>query len=174
MLPLQLLVQNLLYDISQTGIPFDNVDADLVRQPLRWNPADIGRFMVFFGPVSSVFDLTTFAVLWWVFGVDTLAEQGLFQSGWFVVGLMTQTMIVHMIRTPRLPLVQSRAAPLLTVTTLGITALGLWLPMGPLAQALKLQALPPAFFGWLAGILLGYGGLVTLMKRFYIRRFGWQ
>jgi P-type Mg2+ transporter len=174
MLPLQLLVQNLLYDISQTGIPFDNVDEELVRMPLKWNPVDIGRFMVFFGPISSVFDLTTFAVLWWVLGADTPAEQGLFQSGWFVVGLLTQTLIVHMIRTPKLPVVQSRAAVALTLMTLAIMVLGLWLPMGPLAGYFKLQALPLAFFPWLGGILVGYCVLTTLMKQIYMRRFGWQ
>jgi P-type Mg2+ transporter len=174
MLPLQLLVQNLLYDISQTGIPFDHVDPELVSRPLKWNPADIGRFMVFFGPISSIFDLTTFAVLWWVFHASTPAQQGLFQSGWFVVGLLTQTLIVHMIRTPRLPLIESRASAALTAMTLAIMALGLWLPMGPLAEYFKLQPLPPAFLAWLAGILLGYAVLTTLMKRIYIRRFGWQ
>jgi Mg2+-importing ATPase len=90
MLPLQLLVQNLLYDISQIAIPFDNVDEELVRKPLKWNPADIGRFMVFFGPISSIFDLTCFALMWYVFDAHA-ADQGLFQSGWFVVGLLTQT-----------------------------------------------------------------------------------
>jgi Mg2+-importing ATPase len=174
MLPLHLLVQNLFYDVSQIGIPFDNVDAELVRQPLQWNPRDIGRFMVFFGPISSVFDLTTFAVLWWVFGADTLAKQGLFQSGWFIVGLLTQTLIVHMIRTPKLPLVQSRASAVLTAMTLAIMVLGVWLPMGPLAEYFKLQALPLTFFPWLAGILFGYCLLTTVMKRIYIHRFGWQ
>ncbi|ODV06338.1 MAG: magnesium-translocating P-type ATPase [Rubrivivax sp. SCN 70-15] len=174
MLPLQLLVQNLLYDISQTGIPFDRVDDELVRQPLRWNPGQIGRFMVVFGPLSSVFDLVTFAVMWWVFDANTLARQSLFQSGWFVVGLLTQTLIVHMIRTPKLPFLESRAAPALTLTTLAIMAFGVWLPMGPLADDFRLQALPLAFFPWLAGILLGYCVLVTLVKRVYVRRFGWQ
>ena len=174
MLPLHLLVQNLLYDISQTGIPFDHVDAELVSQPLKWNPGDIGRFMLFFGPISSVFDLTTFAVMWWVFSANTPAAQGLFQSGWFVVGLLTQTLIVHMIRTPKLPFIESRASATLTAMTGAIVLLGLWLPMGPLAGYFKLLALPPAFFGWLAGILVGYALLTTLMKRYYIRRFGWQ
>jgi Mg2+-importing ATPase len=174
MLPLQLLTQNLLYDIAQTGIPFDNVDAELVAKPLRWNPADIGRFMVFFGPISSVFDLLTFALMWWVFGANSAAQQGLFQSGWFVVGLLTQTLVVHMIRTPKLPFIESRAAAPLMVMTLAIMAVGIWLPMGPLAGYFKLQALPLAYFGWLAAILLGYGVLTTVMKRYYIRRFGWQ
>jgi Mg2+-importing ATPase len=111
MLPLQLLLQNLLYDVSQTGIPFDRVDAEQVARPLQWNPGGIGRFMVFFGPVSALFDVATFALMWWVFGADTVAEQGLFQSGWFVVGLLTQTLVVHMVRTPRLPFVRKPRGP---------------------------------------------------------------
>jgi Mg2+-importing ATPase len=174
MLPLQLLLQNLLYDVSQTGIPFDNVDAELVGKPLMWNPGDIGRFMIFFGPISSVFDIATFAVMWRVFGANSLVTQGLFQSGWFVVGLLTQTLVVHMIRTPRVPFIQSHAAPALTVMTLAIMGVGIYLPMGPLAEYFKLQALPPAFFPWLAGILVGYCVLTTLVKRYYIRRFGWE
>jgi Mg2+-importing ATPase len=174
MLPLQLLVQNLLYDVSQITIPFDNVDEELVRSPLRWNPADIGRFMVFFGPISSVFDITTFAVMWNVFGATTESQQTLFQSGWFVVGLLTQTLIVHMIRTPKLPFIESRAAPPLLGMTLAIMAAGILLPMGPLSEYVKLQALPLAFWPWLVAILVGYMALATLMKRFYLRRFGWQ
>jgi Mg2+-importing ATPase len=174
MLPLHLLVQNLLYDLSQIGIPFDRVDADLVAVPLKWNPGDIGRFMLCFGPVSSVFDLATFALMWWVFSANTVAAQGLFQSGWFVVGLLTQTLIVHMIRTPRLPWLQSRAAGVLTGLTAAVMLLGLWLPAGPLAHYFKLQPLPAVFYGWLAGLLLGYALLTTAMKRFYIGRFGWQ
>ena len=174
MLPLQLLVQNLLYDVGQTGIPFDNVDAELVTKPLKWNPADIGRFMLLFGPISSLFDIITFAVMWWVFDANSVDRQGLFQSGWFVVGLLTQTLVVHMVRTPKLPFVQSRAAWPLMAMTLLIMAIGLWLPFSPLAGYFKLQALPAAYYGWLVGILLGYCLLTTLMKRLYIRRFGWQ
>jgi len=174
MLPLQLLTQNLLYDIAQTGIPFDNVDPELVNKPLKWNPAGIGRFMVFFGPISSLFDIATFALMWWVFKANTVGSQGLFQSGWFVVGLLTQTLVVHMIRTPKLPLIESRAATALTLTTLAIVAVGVFLPMGPLAAYFKLQPLPIAYFAWLAAIVLAYCTLTTVMKRFYIRRYGWQ
>ena len=166
MLPLQLLTQNLLYDISQTGIPFDNVDAELVAKPLTWNPGGIGRFMIFFGPISSVFDLLTFALMWWVFSANTVAEQSLFQSGWFVVGLLMQTLVVHMIRTPKLPLFESRAAAPLMVMTLAIMAAGILLPMGSLADYFKLRALPTEYFTWLAGILLGYCVLTTVMKRY--------
>ncbi|MBS0318732.1 MAG: magnesium-translocating P-type ATPase, partial [Proteobacteria bacterium] len=174
MLPLQLLVQNLLYDISQIAIPFDNVDDELVRYPLKWNPGDIGRFMVFFGPTSSVFDVITFCVMWFVFRATTPEQQALFQSGWFVVGLLTQTLIVHMIRSPRLPFIQSRAALPLTVMTLFIMAIGIFLPMGPLAEYFKLTALPLGYFPFMVAIVAGYMLLTQVMKAFYVRRFGWQ
>ena len=174
MLPLQLLVQNLLYDISQIAIPFDNVDDELVTKPLQWNPGDIGRFMVFFGPISSIFDISTYFLMWFVFGANTVATQTLFQSGWFVVGLLTQTLIVHMIRTPKLPFIESIASWPLLVMTVVVMAVGIYLPMGPLAAYFKLQALPLSYFPWLVGILLGYILLTTVMKRFYLRKFGWQ
>jgi Mg2+-importing ATPase len=174
MLPLQLLVQNLLYDVSQVAIPFDNVDDELVTKPLRWNPGDIGRFMVFFGPISSIFDIATFVLMWYFFGAKTEGQQALFQSGWFIEGLLSQTLIVHMIRTPKLPIIESRAAWPLMLMTLSIMAAGIFLAMGPLAGYFKLQALPLFYFPWLAAMLLGYVALTTVMKRFYLRRFGWQ
>ncbi len=174
MLPMHLLVQNLLYDISQIGIHFDNVDASQVAAPQKWNPQDLGRFMLFFGPISSIFDLTTFALMWWVFGANVPEKQTLFQSGWFVVGLLTQTLVVHMVRTQYIPFVQSRASTPLIVMTVCIMLLGIALPMGPLAAYFKLQALPAAYFPYLGLILLGYVTLTQLMKRFYTRRFGWQ
>ena len=174
MLPIHLLVQNLLYDISQIAIPFDNVDDELLKKPQRWQPGDVGRFMVFFGPISSVFDITTFAMMWFVFSANTVAEQTLFQSGWFVVGLLTQTLIVHMIRTPKIPFIQSRAATPLIVMTGIIMAVGIFLPMGPLAHYFKLQALPPLYFVFLPMILLAYMGLTQAMKGIFVRRYGWQ
>jgi len=174
MLPLQLLVQNLLYDVSQVAIPFDNVDTELLKTPLVWNPGEIGRFMVFFGPISSVFDIATFLLMWFVFQANSVADATLFQSGWFVVGLLTQTLIVHMIRTPKLPFINSWASWPLTAMTLLIMMVGVALPMGPWADYFKLQALPPIFFPWVLGILLSYGLATTLLKRFYIHRFGWQ
>ena len=174
MLPMQLLVQNLLYDISQIAIPFDNVDPELLSRPQRWNPADIGRFMLFFGPISSIFDITTFLVMWYVFSANSPAEQTLFQSGWFVVGLLTQTLIVHMIRTPKVPFVESRAATPLLLTSAAIMAIGVFLPMGPLAHYFKLQPLPLLYFPILVLIIVAYMGLTQAMKGFYTRRFGWQ
>ena len=174
MLPMQLLVQNLLYDISQIAIPFDNVDEELLKSPQRWNPGDIGRFMLFFGPISSIFDIMTFCLMWFVFGANTVQQQTLFQSGWFVVGLLTQTLIVHMIRTPKIPFIQSRAATPLLVMTSVVIAVGIFLPMGEFADYFKLQALPLSYFPFLVAILLGYMVLTQWMKRFYTRRYGWQ
>ncbi|HLR87425.1 MAG TPA: magnesium-translocating P-type ATPase [Wenzhouxiangella sp.] len=174
MLPLHLLIQNLLYDISQIAIPLDNVDEDQLRRPLQWNPTGLGSFMLLFGPLSSIFDLIIFAVLWHVFKANDPLHQTLFQSGWFVFGLLSQVLIVHIIRTPKKAFIQSHASwPLLTMTAL-IMALGVYLPMGPLAAQFKLQPLPLSYFGWLAATILGYAGLTAIMKRWYLRRFGWD
>jgi Mg2+-importing ATPase len=174
MLPMQLLVQNLVYDFSQAAIPFDHVDPELLTQPQRWNPADVGRFMLFFGPISSIFDITTFVVMWKVFGANTPEHQALFQSGWFVVGLLTQSLIVHMIRTKRIPFIQSRAAWPVGLMTLVVVAIGIYLPMGALAPYFKLVPLPGMYFVFLVAVLLAYMGLTQVMKKWYIRRYGWQ
>ncbi|PJI50625.1 MAG: magnesium-translocating P-type ATPase [Pseudomonas sp.] len=174
MLPLQLLVQNLLYDLSQIAIPFDHVDDELLRQPQQWNPDGLGRFMVFFGPISSIFDIATFLVLWHVFGANSPAQQTLFQSGWFVEGLISQLLVVHMIRTRRIPFLQSRAAWPLLGMTLAIVAVAIFLPMGPLAHSFRMEALPLGYWPWLAAILLGYMALTQAVKGWFTRRYGWQ
>ncbi|MFL9880904.1 magnesium-translocating P-type ATPase [Herbaspirillum rhizosphaerae] len=174
MLPLHLLVQNLLYDVSQISIPFDNVDKEFLEKPQRWNPGEIGRFMVFFGPISSIFDISTFALMWYIFGANSPDHQTLFQSGWFIEGLLSQTLIVHMIRTKRIPFIQSRASWPLMGMTLIIMCIGIILPMSPLASYFKLQALPLSYFPWLLAILIAYGALIQLMKKWYTNRYGWQ
>ncbi|KWR85195.1 magnesium-translocating P-type ATPase [Pseudomonas sp. PI1] len=174
MLPLHLLVQNLLYDLSQTAIPFDNVDAEQLDRPQRWKADDIGRFMLFFGPLSSIFDILTYALMWYVFAANTPEHQTLFQSGWFVEGLLSQTLVVHLIRTRKLPFVHSRAAWPLLAMTLAIVVVGLLLPMSSLAGYFKLQALPWSYFPFLLAILLGYASVVQAMKGWFARRYGWQ
>ncbi|WP_110972362.1 magnesium-translocating P-type ATPase [Pseudomonas huaxiensis] len=174
MLPLHLLVQNLLYDLSQTAIPFDNVDAEQLTRPQRWQAEDIGRFMLFFGPLSSIFDILTYGLMWFVFAANTPEHQTLFQSGWFVEGLLSQTLVVHLIRTRKLPFVHSRAGWPLLVMTLVIVGVGLLLPMSPLASYFKLQALPWSYFPFLLVILLGYVSVVQAMKGWFTRRYGWQ
>lgn len=173
MLPLHLLIQNLLYDVSQVAIPFDNVDEEQIQKPQRWNPAVWGALWSF-GPISSIFDILTFCLMWWVFHANTPETQTLFQSGWFVVGLLSQTLIVHMIRTRRLPFIQSRAARPLMAMTLLVMVVGVSLPFSPLASYLQLQALPLSYFPWLIAILAGYMTLTQLVKGFYSRRYGWQ
>jgi Mg2+-importing ATPase len=112
--------------------------------------------------------------MWFVFGASTPASQTLFQSGWFVEGLLSQTLIVHLIRTQKIPFVQSQAAAPLLIMTLCIAAIGIFLPMGPLAEYFKLQPLPPAYFPILAALLVGYAALAQAMKGHYTRRYGWQ
>lgn len=171
MLPIQLLTQNLLYDISQVSIPWDDVDRDYLKAPRKWDAGGLARFMVFIGPISSIFDVVTFAVMWFVFGARTPAEQSLFQTGWFVVGLLTQTMIVHMIRTQQIPFIQSRASTPVISLTASIMAMGIILPFTPVGSQLGMVELPLAYFPWLAGILLCYCTLTQIVKRFYISRF---
>ncbi|HMC12735.1 MAG TPA: magnesium-translocating P-type ATPase [Gallionellaceae bacterium] len=174
MMPLQLLVQNLLYDISQVAIPWDNVDAEQMKSPQRWKPEALGRFMIYFGPISSIFDITTYCLMWFVFNANSPEHQSLFQSGWFIEGLLSQTLIVHMIRTQKIAFIQSRASIALLVMTSLVMAAGIYLPMAGFANIFKFEALPLMFFPWLFAILLCYMVLTQAMKGFYVRRYGWQ
>lgn len=171
MLPLHLLVQNLLYDFSQISIPWDHVDEEYMAKPQKWNPKSIAQFTLFVGPVSSIFDFTTFALLWFVFGASSSGQQSLFQTGWFVLGLLSQTMVVHIIRTRKIPFIQSTAAtPVLVMTSL-VMAAGLVLPFTGVGQAMGFQALPLPYFFWLFLTLAAYFGLMQAVKVLYIRRF---
>jgi Mg2+-importing ATPase len=172
MLAIQLLVQNLLYDLSQIAIPWDRMDEEFVKRPRQWDARSIASFTLCVGPISSLFDIATFAILWYGFGANTIATQSLFQSGWFVEGLLTQTLIVHTIRTEKIPFLQSTAVAPVVLLTLLIMACGVWLPFSPLAPALRLQALPAAYFPWVTAILFIYCALTQILKRFYIQRFG--
>ena len=174
MLPLQILVLNLLYDISQLSIPFDRMDEEYIRRPRKWDAGDIGRFMFWIGPTSSVFDITTFLLLWFWFGANSTApaHQAFFQSGWFVESLLTQTLVVHMIRTRRIPFVQSAAAaPVLGLTT-AIIAIGIAIPYTVLGHKLGMVELPLEYFGWLAATVVAYCALTQFVKTLYMRRFG--
>jgi Mg2+-importing ATPase len=171
MLAIHLLIQNLLYDVSQLSIPWDRLDAGYLRRPRRWDAGDLRNFMLFVGPISSIFDVCTFLALWFVFGARSPEQQSLFQSGWFIEGLLSQTLIVHMIRTEKVPFFQSRAAPQVIALTAIVMAVGVAIPFSPIGAAVGLRALPLAYFAWLIGILLGYCTLTQLVKRWYIRRF---
>ncbi len=173
MLPLQILVLNLLYDISQLSIPFDRMDEEYIRKPRKWDAGDIGRFMFWVGPASSVFDVTTFLLLWFWFGANSAspAHQAFFQSGWFVESLLTQTLVVHMIRTRKIPFIQSSAAaPVLGLTT-AIIAIGLAIPYTVLGHKLGMVELPLEYFGWLAATVVAYCALTQLVKVIYMHRY---
>lgn len=173
MLPIHLLVQNLLYDISQIGIPFDRNDEEFLARPRPWRIADLGRFMLVIGPVSSVFDIITFcALLAFLAPMGQPGATALFQTGWFVEGLLSQTLIIHMIRTSRRPGIDSMASPTLTALTIGVMATGLLIPGSALGAMIGLVPLPLSYFPILGLILAGYIFSVQLVKRWYIARFG--
>ncbi|HEY6281432.1 MAG TPA: magnesium-translocating P-type ATPase [Burkholderiales bacterium] len=174
MLPIQLLIQNLLYDISQIAIPFDGVDKEYSDRPRKWEIGAIGRFMVFIGPISSIFDYVTFAVLWFVFSANAVGVQSLFQSGWFIEGLLSQTLIVHIIRTGKIPFIQSRAALPLLLMTISVMAIGIYFPFSPIAHVVGLRPLPGVYFVWLVGILFSYTVLTQFIKVWFIRKYGFN
>ena len=171
MLPVQILVQNLLYDISQTSIPWDRMDADFLENPKKWDAGGITRFMVYIGPISSIFDYVTFAVMFYFFKANSEAHQSLFQSGWFIEGLLSQTLIVHMIRTRKIPFIQSWATTPVVALTSFIMFLGILIPFTPFGATLKLVSLPFSYFPWLIGILTAYCFLTQLVKNWFISKF---
>nr|WP_059108252.1 magnesium-translocating P-type ATPase [Candidatus Hamiltonella defensa] len=172
MLAIHLLLQNLMYDISQLSLPWDKMDKEFVRKPRQWDAKNIKRFMIWIGPTSSIFDITTYALMWFIFAANTVEHQALFQSGWFIEGLLSQTLVVHMLRTQKIPFIQSTAALPVLLTTGLVMAIGIYIPFSPLGTLVGLQPLPWQYFPWLAATLISYCVLAQLMKRYYIRRFG--
>lgn len=171
MMPIHLLVQNLLYDISQTTIPFDRMDAEYLRKPRKWDASGLSRFMIRIGPISSIFDLTTYLLMWHLFQCQSAEMQALFQSGWFVEGLLSQTLIVHMIRTRKIPFIQSRASWPVMAMTFAIMAFGIAIPFTPFGASIGLVALPWSYFPWLAATLTAYCVLTQAIKNRYVKRF---
>ncbi|MCL5031327.1 MAG: magnesium-translocating P-type ATPase [Bacteroidetes bacterium] len=183
MKPIQILLNNLLYDFSQTGIPTDNVDSELVEKPLKWNINNIKRFMIFIGPMSSIFDYATFGLMWFVFkssdflnplisSGDKIYKQDLFQTGWFVESLLTQTLIVHIIRTRKIPFFGSMASLSMTLTTLFIMVVGAWLPYSPFASTFGFVPLPHIYWLWIAGFLVLYSILTHFVKTWFFKKYG--
>jgi Mg2+-importing ATPase len=191
MAPIQVLSNNLLYDFSQVPIPTDNVGTQQIAKPRPWNMGEIAKFIVCIGPISSIFDYTTYFMMWFVFKCSDLGlvpppelvaryagitdpektyAAALFHTGWFVESLMTQTLIIHVIRTNLIPFVQSRASWQLTLTTVLIMAFGAWLPFSPLATALGFVPLPPLYWLLLLITLLCYVGLTQVIKVWLVRK----
>lgn len=187
MASIHLILLNLIYDISCTAISWDNVDKEYLSVPRRWNASGISRFMLWIGPTSSVFDIACYLLMYFVIcpmftGGLTYSQLtdpsmkalyiALFQTGWFVESMWSQTLVIHMIRTPKIPFVQSRAsAPVTFLTFAGIAVVTL-IPFTPLGTALELTALPGVYFAWLAAIVAGYMLLATVVKKLYVRRYG--
>jgi Mg2+-importing ATPase len=191
MQPIQVLSNNLLYDFSQVPIPTDNVGTAVISKPRPWHMGEISRFILFIGPISSIFDYTTYALMWFFFKCSNVAlaapvtlaarfanpvdtdhtyAAALFSTGWFVESLMTQTLIVHVIRTNQIPFIQSRASWQLTLTTFAIMGIGALLPFSPLAQYLGFVPLPWQFWPLLAVTLLCYVALTQLIKQWMIKK----
>ena len=172
MLAIHLLIQNLLYDISQLSLPWDKMDDEFLQKPRKWDASNIRRFMIWIGPTSSIFDITTYAIMWFVFSANNVDMQSLFHSGWFIEGLLSQTLVVHMLRTQKIPFIQSTAAFPVIVMTILIMVVGIYIPFSPFGSMIGLEPLPWSYFPWLAGILISYCILTQLVKTFYIKRFG--
>jgi len=183
MAPIQVLTNNLLYDISQTAIPTDNVDEEFIKKPQRWDISSIKKFMMFIGPVSSIFDYATYFLMLFFFGCISYTHPGttpdlklyyerLFHTGWFVESLLTQTLIVHLIRTNKIPFFQSRPSIYLVLSTLGVMAAGVILPYSPIAHYLGLVPLPPVYWVWIAGFLAIYGTITHCVKSYVHRKLG--
>jgi Mg2+-importing ATPase len=188
MAPIQVLTNNLLYDFSQVAIPTDNVGPQQIAKPRPWNIGEITKFILFIGPISSIFDYTTFFMMWFIFKCNQMTvtpalisrygaeaanhtpQAMLFHTGWFVESLMTQTLIIHVIRTNLLPFIQSRASWQLTITTLIIMGVGAYLPISPVASALGFVPLPALFWPLLLLTMVCYVGLTQLVKMWLIRK----
>lgn len=171
MLPVQILTQNLLCDFSQMGIPFDDVDKEYLKKPHKWETKSIKSFMAFFGPLSSVFDILCYAVMWWAIGANKVELSPLFHCGWFVFGTLSQVLVIHLIRTEKLPFIQSRPSMPLFLSTFLIAVLALIIGFTGLSVGFDMSPLPVRFIPWLALILTGYLATVQMMKKVYIHRY---
>jgi len=170
-LPIQLLIQNMLYDISQISIPWDNVDDDYLKTPHKWDVSNIITFMIVIGPISSIFDIITFIVMWKVFDANSVENQALFHSGWFIESLLTQVLIIHMIRTKYIPFLQSNASISVILFTLVIVILGVYIPFSAFGSYIGLTPIPKDYFYWLTGIIFSYCALTQVTKYLYIKKF---
>ena len=170
MTPIQILTNNLLYDVSQTAIPTDAVDPEQIAKPRPWDIGSIAKFILFIGPCSSIFDYTTFLMMLYVFNAWAVEKAAVFQTGWFVESLLTQTLIVHVIRTRRIPFLQSRASGPLIAMTAVIMSIGVLIPITPLGPYLGFTRLPPLYWLLLVLTLLAYMLLTQAVKTWLIRR----
>ena len=172
MKPVQLLTQNILNDFAQLGMPYDNVDDEYLLEPKAWSTKNIKRFIFWFGPISTIFDVLCFVVLWFALGADSVANAGLFQSGWFLFGTLSQIAIIHMIRTAKTPFLESNASKRLTVSTLVVSIVACVIAFSDIAIALDMRPLPLKFLPYLILLLLGYCITVQVLKKVYVKKYG--
>ena len=175
---------NLIYDISCISIPWDNVDEEYLKKPRKWDASSIGKFMLWIGPTSSVFDITTYALMFFIIcpivaggaygaeGVDPVLFASLFNAGWFVESLWSQTLVIHMIRTPKIPFIQSRASLSVTLVTFIAIGIGTIIPYTQFGASIGMSPLPWIYFPWLGATIVGYMILVTILKRHYTKKYG--
>ncbi|MDN6517842.1 MAG: magnesium-translocating P-type ATPase, partial [Enterococcus sp.] len=169
MLSIQLLLQNLIYDFAQLTIPWDNVDEEELQVPTKWETKGLLKFTVCIGPISSVFDIITFLVMWFVFGANTVGTQNLFQTGWFMIGLTTQSLVVLMVRTRKIPFIQSRPAPQVFISLLMAVVVGILVVLTPIAEQFDFVHLPITYWFWYVGIVIVYMLATQLGKVLYIK-----
>lgn len=172
MIPIQILIQNLIYDMSQIAIPFDNVDKEFLVKPKKWDTRDLKHFMNVFGATSSLFDIATFLALWFILGYNSIGKQQFFQTGWFIEGLISQTLIVHFIRTEKIPFIESIAHKFLLLSTGISIALAVIIPY--IFSGIKdfnFVILPSSYYIYLVIILLLYAVLVQVVKKIYIKKY---
>ncbi|MPM99215.1 Magnesium-transporting ATPase, P-type 1 [bioreactor metagenome] len=187
MASIHLILLNLIYDISCTAIPWDNVDREFLKKPRKWDASSVSRFMLWIGPTSSVFDIATYILMYFLICPSVcgglmfhqIADPSVkalfiatFQAGWFIESMWSQSLVIHMIRTPKIPFIQSRAsAPVILFTFMGISVLTA-IPFTPLGKILGLAAPPAVYFAWLALIVVCYMVLATILKTLYIKKYG--
>ena len=169
LMPIHILIQNLLNDLAQAGMPFDNVDDDYIKKPKTWDTNDIKRFMFRFGLISTVLDILCFGVLWFVFGFNSIETQTLFQTGWFAFGIISQTLIIHMIRTDKIPFVKSTSSNQLLLSTFAVVLITLAMTFTTISIAFDLAVLPLKFMAWIVVLQLVYAILIQIYKQIYVK-----
>ncbi|MER2132269.1 MAG: magnesium-translocating P-type ATPase [Carnobacterium inhibens] len=168
MLSIQLLVQNLIYDVAQLTIPWDKMDPEDLMKPAKWGTSDLLKFTFSIGPISSIFDILTFILMWFVFQANTVQDAALFHTGWFVIGLITQTVVVHVIRTKKIPFIQSRASMSVILSTLAVVVAAILIPGSTFGTFFDFVALPETYWKWMILIVLSYIAMVQVVKSIYI------
>ena len=169
MLPVHILIQNLLNDFAQIGMPFDNVDSEYIQKPKTWNTSGIKKFMFNFGLISTVLDILCFIVLWYVFKFNTVEKAVMFQSGWFVFGILSQTLIIHLIRTNKIPFIQSKSSKQLLISTFAVVIITLVISFSNISVIFDLSKLPYQYFIWIVALMVVYVIVIQIYKKFYLK-----